>query len=593
LKVRADEDVKTAREDLGSVLILACEKEGLRPQRLLVRTAAETHEAERARFDVSPLAAAREPLRVAEGAYVLYWMLHNRRSQDNAALAVAMLAAQGTGLPLLVVESLTSNYPWLSQRQHCFVAEGVAERARVQKGYVFVGIGAAHSAAERVDWKGLPTDVPERAFDVSYLNDARVGRSRPANAGVIPALLADAAVVVSDWAPWFIFPGLVARVESSLRHRGGQNSAPFILVDDCGLVPGAMHPKVEAAARFLRPKLVRYKEEAAHENRALSGIAERFALSGRFVQGLELTSLLERAQARMPGADVDADFVFGSALARGENKPGADSIADDFPLALCAFAGVDDTVKRAVLHPGGEGAARARLDHFLRNKSARYDDDRNHPDLAGTSGLSPYLHYGMIHPRTVVREVLLSERISTVDGLTPDGGAAKFLDELVTWRELGLNMAHYAYIGGKTLGSIDLVPGWALKTLREHMGKAEANVPLKDLERAASPDPIWNAAQKELTSTGTLHNYMRMIWGKGIVRWSSGPEEALERMEYLNNKYALDGRDPNSYTGLYWTLGKFDRPWPPARPPFGIVRSLSTKNARKKLSMENYLERWR
>ncbi|NBW81015.1 deoxyribodipyrimidine photolyase, partial [bacterium] len=167
--------------------------------------------------------------------------------------------------------------------------------------------------------------------------------------------------------------------------------------------------------------------------------------------------------------------------------------------------------------------------------------------------------------------------------------AGKFVDELVTWRELGQNMAHYAYRAGIPLGSLQLVPNWAVETLRKFTPARGNQVDLQKLEAAQSPDPVWNAAQRELLRTGVIHNYMRMLWGKGIVRWSNGPEEALQRMEYLNNKYSLDGRDPNSYTGIYWCLGKYDRPWPPAREPFGLVRSMSTASAQKKLRMQSWL----
>ena len=169
--------------------------------------------------------------------------------------------------------------------------------------------------------------------------------------------------------------------------------------------------------------------------------------------------------------------------------------------------------------------------------------------------------------------------------------AGKFIDELVTWRELGQNMAQYAYRSGVALGSLQLVPNWAVETLRKFTPPAEKQVSLEKLESASSPDPVWNAAQRELMKTGVIHNYMRMLWGKGIVRWSNGPQDALTKLEYLNNKYSLDGRDPNSYTGIYWCLGKYDRPWPPAREPFGLVRSMTTASAQKKLRMQAYLNR--
>lgn len=166
--------------------------------------------------------------------------------------------------------------------------------------------------------------------------------------------------------------------------------------------------------------------------------------------------------------------------------------------------------------------------------------------------------------------------------------AEAFLDELVTWRELG-----YGYCSVVSdYRSYESLPDWARETLGEH---AEDERPwcydLDAFERAATHDELWNAAQRQLRAEGVIHNYLRMLWGKKILEWSAAPEEALRIMVELNNKYAVDGRDPNSWSGIMWILGRFDRGWP-ERPVFGKVRSMSSDSTRRKVSVDGYLERW-
>jgi deoxyribodipyrimidine photo-lyase len=325
--------------------------------------------------------------------------------------------------------------------------------------------------------------------------------------------------------------------------------------------------KVEAAARFIRPKLKTYIETAERERRAIeSMIQERVVFQERL--------------------KVEGKLLLGDVV-------GASSASlTDYGDAITEFSGVSRGVVAVKNVLGGDAAAYERLRHFITEDLSRYGEERNHPDLSCSSRLSPWLHFGMIHPRTILGEVARANSVEQAALIRAESSSAKFVDELVTWRELGQNMAHYAYQNSIALGNAALVPSWAWESLKKFAPPLEKQIPLEQLEAAESPDPVWNAAQKELIHTGVVHNYMRMIWGKGIVRWSNGPQQALSRLEYLNNKYSLDGRDPNSYTGILWCLGKFDRPWPPAREPFGLVRSMTTASARKKLKMENYLKTW-
>jgi deoxyribodipyrimidine photo-lyase len=164
-----------------------------------------------------------------------------------------------------------------------------------------------------------------------------------------------------------------------------------------------------------------------------------------------------------------------------------------------------------------------------------------------------------------------------------------FLDQLVTWRELGFNGC--AYIDA--YDQFESLPGWARATLEDHGGDPRPErYELDRLEAAETADPVWNAAQRELRASGLMHNYLRMLWGKRVLEWSRTPQEALAVLIHLNNKYALDGRDPNSYSGICWTFGRYDRPWFPERPIFGNVRYMSSAATLKKLKMKAYMATW-
>jgi deoxyribodipyrimidine photo-lyase len=168
--------------------------------------------------------------------------------------------------------------------------------------------------------------------------------------------------------------------------------------------------------------------------------------------------------------------------------------------------------------------------------------------------------------------------------------AESFLDELLTWRELGLNMLVRR---PEAAHDLDSLPPWALRTLSEHAADRRDPVYDRDvLERAETHDEVWNAAQRELLERGRIHNYLRMLWGKKILQWSRTPAEALATMLHLNDRWALDGRDPNSASGIFWCLGRYDRPWAPKRPIFGVIRYMSSENTVRKLKMKAYLRRF-
>jgi deoxyribodipyrimidine photo-lyase len=245
-------------------------------------------------------------------------------------------------------------------------------------------------------------------------------------------------------------------------------------------------------------------------------------------------------------------------------------------------------------------AARNQLRRFVSECLDHYPADRNQPDADGTSGLSPYLHFGHIAPHEVFAAVAAKERWSISKlrrmptgkrrgwwNMTPP--AEEFLDQLVTWRELGFNFAGHR----NDYDQYRSLPSWAQATLDLHAGDPREHLyGLRRFEQARTHDPVWNAAQRQLVREGRIHNYMRMLWGKKILEWSAHPEKALDIMIELNNKYALDGRDPNSYSGIFWILGRYDRPWGPERPVLGKVRYMSSENAKRKLHLVRYLEKY-
>jgi deoxyribodipyrimidine photo-lyase len=169
--------------------------------------------------------------------------------------------------------------------------------------------------------------------------------------------------------------------------------------------------------------------------------------------------------------------------------------------------------------------------------------------------------------------------------------AEGLLDQLVTWRELGFN---FAFRHPREIDRYESLPGWAIASLETHASDPRPYVyTLAEFENSETHDHIWNAAQRELVTTGTLHNYMRMLWGKQILHWSKSPEDAIKILIHLNNTYALDGRDPNSYSGIFWVLGRYDRAWGPKRPVFGSVRYMTSESAMRKLKMKKYLEKYK
>ncbi len=457
---------------------------------------------------------------------VIYWMIGARRTRWSFALQHAVARARELERPLIVVEPLRAGYRWASDRLHRFVLDGMADHARA-----FAAAGVTY----------LPYVEPEPG----------------AGRGMLAALAADAACVVTDEVPGFFLPRMVAAAGARL---------PVLLeqVDGAGVLP-------------LRAAAIAYPSAAAFRRHLQKHVAEALA-------SLPVADPLDELPRRLRDAEVP-----GKVLRRWP------SAGDDL-----ARLPIDHDVP-PVAYRGGDRAAAAALDDFLDDRLDRYADERDHPDADAASGLSPYLHFGHLAIHEVVRRVLDHDRWdpSRLIGARATGkregfwgasrGVEKFLDEALTWRELCLGFAHHR----PDFDRYESLPGWARASLEGHARDPRPVVyDLAQLTAAATHDPLWNAAQTQLVRDGRIHNYLRMLWGKKILEWTPHPRRAFEILVELNNRFAVDGRDASSYGGIGWTLGRFDRPWP-ERPIFGVVRTMSSERTKKKVELTRYLATWR
>ena len=250
----------------------------------------------------------------------------------------------------------------------------------------------------------------------------------------------------------------------------------------------------------------------------------------------------------------------------------------DLPLPPRPELDIDRTVPPSPSFKGGTSEAISRLRHFLDTNIDHYPDTRNDPNRDSVSHLSPYLHFGQISPLYIA--------LQTQKRRSP--GQEAFLEELIVRRELAMNFVFY----NRDYESFACLPDWVQKTLKRRQNDPRAAIysPLQ-LERAHTHDPYWNAAQMKMVHTGKMHGYMRMYWGKKILEWVKTPELAFRYALYLNNKYELDGRDPNSFAGVAWCFGKHDRPWS-ERPIFGTIRYMNDAGLRRKFDADAYVKKF-
>ena len=464
------------------------------------------------------------------GSYVLYWMTAYRRLSSNYALQHAVEWAGRLNKPLLILEALEADYPWSSPRFHHFIWQGMLNNGQV---------------AQLAKTAYYPYIEPEPA----------------AGKGLVRTLATEACLLVTDDYPCFFLPKL-KRFCAAL-------STLALAVDSNGILPIRHPDRIFTTAYSFRRFLQKELPQFLVENPVADPLG--YAIPSDSLEQLVSREIRERYPA-LPAKN--GEKLVKAAEDRTFNPGvGATSLV------------------------GGNSAAREMLANFLATRLTGYPD-RNHPDDDTQSHLSPYLHFGHISSHEIFDQLIgqyqwsLASLSETAKGsrtgrwnLPPE--AEGFLDQLITWRELGFNMCAYNLV----YAQYESLPGWALETLADHAGDPRPTTySLAELESANTSDPIWNACQRQLVRDGFVHNYLRMLWGKKILQWSPDPREALETMIHLNNKYALDGRDPNSYSGIFWVLGRYDRAWGPERDIFGKVRYMTSESAQRKLRLKKYLE---
>ncbi|MFO7990458.1 MAG: deoxyribodipyrimidine photo-lyase [Desulfotignum sp.] len=330
------------------------------------------------------------------------------------------------------------------------------------------------------------------------------------------------------------------RHQRQWRNRVAQKaSCPVFLVETDVVVPvAAATTKAEYAARTIRPKI----------HRVLADF------------------LMPLPPANLKNPSLNLPF---------------DSLDVTHPETLVNTLSLDTSVPPVTrFFPGGASHALKQFQAFLKTSLAHYDQHSNQPQTDDISHMSPYLHFGQISP------LYLALAVMNVDASLADARDA-FIEQVIIRRELAINFVYYT----PNYDGFDVIPGWAQNTLAGHEPDPREHLYAEqELLDAATHDPYWNAAMKEMTCTGFMHNYMRMYWGKKILEWSPSPKQAFKTTLALNNRYFLDGRDPNSYTGVAWLYGIHDRGWA-ERPIFGKVRYMAASGLERKCDIAAYVEK--
>jgi deoxyribodipyrimidine photo-lyase len=378
--------------------------------------------------------------------------------------------------------------------------------------------------------EGVPGTARElKDAGIGYVFHLRRRRTDPDDA--FYQLASKAAVVVTDDYPAFVARRHNERVPKKL-------DAPYYVVDASCVVPMSRMEKREYAAYTIRPKIRR--------------------ILGDYLKRPEPGRVLRRWKGAVPALHTE--------------------VKEGRIPALVAECEINHAIAPSAAFRGGSREAARHLRIFLTDRLRRYASERNEPAKHATSNLSPYLHFGHIGALDVamaVREHAAEHQLI----------ADEFLEELIIRRELAFNFARFT----ERPDTLENLPDWALKTLRKHArDRRPVTYSKKDFETGATHDDLWNATQKELLLRGKIHGYYRMYWGKKIIEWSETLEEALEVMVDLHDRYALDGRDPNTYTNILWCFGLHDRPWG-EREIFGMVRYMSLDGMMRKTDVGAYL----
>ncbi len=478
-----------------------------------------------------------------DGEYVLYWMIAARRFNYNAALEYAAKLAENYGKPLLVVEEISTSHKFANDRITSFVIQGMVENTSIFK---------EHNI-RFIPWVETPLSGPM---------------------GLLKTLAKRACLIVTDDFPTY-YP------LSATKAAGKSLNRKVIAVDSNGVFPMSWTSSAFSTAhsfrRFIHANFSRCRE--TWPKKVPINTDYDYSISDDLYR-----SIIQECSVKIP----PYEWLWRCSEGGSTGKKALSTID------------IDHNVQPVRQARGGRNTAAKKLAVFLKNRLNRYNVDRNNIEKPSVSGLSPWLHFGHISSIEIVGKILDSEKWTPENITTSRKGAREgwwglpagvesFLDQIITWRELGFNNAFH----NPNHNKYESIPEWAKLTLSEHTDDERMLYTFEQIENAETHDEVWNAAQQELLQTGIIHNYLRMLWGKRILEWAQTPEQAVEWMIELNDKYALDGRDPNSYTGIFWVLGRHDRAWGPERAIFGKIRYMSSENTKKKLKLKPYLQQFR
>lgn len=466
-----------------------------------------------------------------DGEYVLYWMQINRRFQYNYALEYAVGRANKLGKPLLILEAFSCDYPWATDRSHTFMMQGMKEHLE-------------YAREKNLNYISFVEEMP--------------GQYKK----LLTDLSSNACLIVTDEYPVFI-------MRERNRNWSKEFEVPYISIDSNGLIPLGLTDKDPYSAFFFR-KIVQKQFVEAYTN----------------------------PPAQNPIDDLENQEELELNSGRIEGLPDPEKALGDIPGFISRLE-INHKVK-PIEWEGTRSAGLGMLGQFIGNGLKEYDEKRNDPDENKTSRLSPWLHSGKISEYEIVHSVLkhqppgwdlrnITFNRGSADGFfNGDPNIDGFLDQVITWRGVGFHFAHHR----DDFDRYESLPEWALKTMEEHREDPREWIYTYDqLKNSQTHDEIWNAAQTQLREEGIIHNYLRMLWGKKIIEWTPDPETALRYLIELNNTYAIDGRDPNSYSGIFWCFGRFDRAWQ-ERPIFGKLRYMTSSSTRKKVKLKKYLVRY-
>lgn len=465
------------------------------------------------------------------GEFVLYWMTAFRRTRFNFSLQRAVELSNQWAKPLVVLEAIRCNGKWMCDRFHRFLLDGMQDNAAAIQN--------------------------SNATYCGYVET----RSNEAH-GLVESFASHASVIISDDFPCFFLPALFEKIASRWK-------CALELVDGNTIVPMRTADKTFTVAHSYR----RFMQKEIYKGLPAFPIENPLA---------------ELRSPRLAALPVDLKTKWrlweNQACVKELKAVSLDSIAIDHSVPVCN-------------ERGGPVEADKVLSRFIDQRLSDYSEARNEPEKQGSSWLSPYLHFGHISPHEVFQRTATATKWTHEKLDKPNGkrnsfwnmgeNAEAFMDQLMTWREIGFNMCWRE----SNYDRFESLPAWAQKTLDDHASDIRPVLyELPQMEEAKTHDPLWNAAQIQLVREGRIHNYLRMLWGKKILQWTKSPREALQVMLQLNNKYALDGRDPNSYSGIFWVLGRYDRAWGPERPIFGKIRYMTSESTQSKYHVKQYIK---